>query len=324
MSLDVSVVIATYDRPDGLAATLKSCLAQTNALGLAGEIVVLDNHPTQSGRAVVEAIGAAGGWPIRHVTELTRNMSTLRNRGFSEARGRYLAFIDDDETADPDWLDALVGAARAADADIAVGPRLATFLAGAPPAYDPTGAGFVRDLHLPDGALIALTNAAGKPEYGLGTGNSLFDLPRCFPGGAGMMREAFGDAGGEDAELFVRLHREGRRIVWAARAVVTEAVPPHRTEVRYRLVRTLREAQHYVAIYRDGARRPMLTALELWAKGVIQIVAGALIAAATLEFGSDRRLTGRMLMANGLGKMKWAAPVGYIREPSAPVTPRSA
>ena len=130
------------------------------------------------------------------------------------------------------------------------------------------------------------------------------------------MREAFGDAGGEDAELFVRLHRRGRRIVWAARAFVTETVPPHRTTVAYRLTRTLREAQHYVSIYRDGARRPRLTALELWAKGVLQVTVGGLWAALTLEFLSNQRLSARILIANGLGKVRWAKPVGYIIEPA--------
>ena len=316
MSLDCSIVIATYDRPEGLAETLASCLAQANALGLTGEIVVLDNHPSQNGKPVAEAARGALPWPIRHVTELTRNMSTLRNRGFAEARGALLAFIDDDEVAAPDWLDQLVGALRASGAAIAVGPRLARFAAGAPPAWDPTGERFVRDLKLPDGALVDLTAPSGKPNYGLGTGNSLFDLAACFGDGEPAMREAFGDAGGEDAELFVRLHRKGRRIVWAARAFVTETVPAHRTAVPYRLTRTLREAQHYVAIYRDGAKRPRLTALELWAKGLLQIGVGGLWALATLEFLSNQRLSARILVANGLGKMRWAKPIGYINEPT--------
>ncbi len=317
MSLDLSVVIATYDRPERLGDTLRSILAQTNALGLTGEIIVLDNHPTQNGRPVAEAMGAAAvvaGWPIRCVEELTRNMATLRNRGFQEAKGEFLAFIDDDETAAPDWTDQLVGALRASGADIAVGPRLARFADGAPPPYDPSGLTFVRDLRLPDGALIGLTAASGKPRYGLGTGNSLFRLKTCFGDGEDAMREVFGDAGGEDAELFVRLHRRGRAIVWAARAVVTETVPTHRTQIRYRLLRTLREAQIYVAIYRDGARRPRLITLELRLKGLAQVLAGSLWAAVTLEFGSTRRLTGRRLIANGLGKLPGLRPVGYIQE----------
>lgn len=312
---DLSIAICTYDRPEGLAATLRSCLGQANALGLAIEIVVIDNHPSGSALAVVEAMAPGAVFPLRYVTELTRNMSTLRNRGFSESRGALVAMIDDDEVAAPDWLDQLVGALRAADADIAVGPRLATFQDG-PPAYDPTGAHFVRDLHLPDGALIPLTKPSGKPRYGLGTGNSLFDVTRCFPGGEAAMREAFGDAGGEDAELFVRLHRQGRRIVWAGKAFVTEAVAPHRTEVAYRLIRVRRETQHYVTIYLDGARQPGLAWATLMAKGLLQLAAGALLAAVTFEFGSRRRLAGRLLMEHGLGKLMWRRAVGYIAEPS--------
>jgi len=313
---DLTLAIATYDRPALLQLTLASCLAQDNSLGLSLEIVVVDNHPSGNGRAVVEALAEGAPWPLRYITDLTRNMSTLRNRGFSEARGTMVAFIDDDEVASPDWTDQLVSALRKADADIAVGPRLATFEQG-PPAYDPTGSQFARDLHLPDGALVVLTEASGKPRYGLGTGNSLFHVARCFPDGEPAMREAFGDAGGEDAELFVRLHRNGRRIVWAAKAFVTEAVAPHRTEVAYRLLRTRRETQHYVSIYIDAASRPGLAWAILMAKGVVQLVAGAALAVLTWEFGSQRRLAARLQMAHGLGKLSWKRPVGYISEPGS-------
>ena len=313
-SVDLSVVVATYDRPASLERTLQSCLAQANAMGLRIELVVVDNHPSQNAWPVVEALAARSPWPIRHVRELTRNMSTLRNRGFKVARGGLVAIIDDDEVAAPDWLDQLVGALRTTDADVAVGPRLARFEDGGPPAYDPQGRQFTRDLGLADGATIPLVTASGKPRYGLGTGNSLFDLGRCFPNGAPAMRTEFGDAGGEDAELFVRLHRQGRRIVWAAGARVTEAVAPHRTAAAYRLLRTRREAQHYVAIYVDASRRPGLTRTLLLAKGVAQVAVGALSALVTAEFGSERRVRARLLMAHGLGKLTAHRPVGFIAE----------
>ncbi len=312
---DVSIVVATYNRPALLAQTLASCQAQINRLGLAVEIVVVDNHPSRNGEPAARAAAAQGPLPLRYVAEPTRNMSILRNRGFAEAEGRYVAFIDDDEIADPDWLDELIGTARAAGAHIAVGPRLARFEGGAPPAYDPRGAQFTRDLHLADGAEIVLTTPAGKPRHGLGTGNSAFDKTLCFPQGEDAMRPEFGDAGGEDAELFVRLHRRGAKIVWAAKALVTETVPLHRTHIPYRLVRTRRETQHYVTIYLDGARRPRLTATILTCKGLVQLVLGAVLATATLEFGSKSRTAGRLLMAHGLGKLSWRTPIGYIKEP---------
>lgn len=314
-AFEVSILIATYDRPLSLKKTLQSVLDQRNRLGLTVEIVVTDNHPSGSGAAAVEAL-QGGAFPIRYVTDLTRNMSILRNRGFAEARGRLAALIDDDEVAAPDWLDELVAALRETGADIAVGPRLADFAGGAPPAYDPTGAQFMRDLHLPDRAEIVLTEASGKPRYGLGTGNSLFNLAACFPNGAEPMRPGFGDAGGEDAEMFARLHRDGRRLVWASKAFVTETVTPNRTTIAYRLIRTRRETQHYVAIYVDGARKPSQALAILTAKGLIQLVAGILLFVTTGEFLSQNRINGRLLIEHGLGKLLWRKSVGYIKEPT--------
>jgi succinoglycan biosynthesis protein ExoM len=315
-SIDLSIAIATYDRPQTLEHTLRSCLAQANRLGLAIEVVIIDNHPSASARGLVEALRSESPMALRYVTELTRNMSVLRNRGFAESRANLVAMIDDDEVADPAWTDELVGALRRTDADIAVGPRLAVFVDGAPPPYDPTGASFARDLGLADGAVIALTRPCGKPRYGLGTGNSLFRKDRCFGVGQLAMRPEFGDAGGEDAELFTRLYRQGRKIVWAANAIVTESVASHRTSASYRLIRTRREAQHYVAIYLDAARRPRLTWCNLMLKGVAQLTFGAALSMATLEFGSERRIRGRMLIEHGLGKLLRRRPVGYIAEPA--------
>ena len=311
--IDVTVAIATYDRPAGLAETLRSCLAQTNTLGLDVEILVVDNHPSESGRAVVGSL-ATGAAPIRYVTDLTRNMSTLRNRAFAEAGGEMVAFIDDDEVAAPDWLDQLVAALRETQADIAVGPRTARFADGAAPAYDPGGAYFVRDLKLADRSPIPLTAPSGKPRYGLGTGNSLFHMARCFAKGEAPMRESFGDAGGEDAELMARLHRNGHKIVWAAKAVVTETVEPRRTSIAYRMIRTRRETQHYVAIYLDGARDPILAWVVLMLKGATQVAAGLLLTVGTGEFLSKRRIQGRLLVEHGLGKLTWRRSVGYISE----------
>lgn len=312
-AFDVTVSIATYDRPEGLARTLESVLGQTNRLGLAYEILVTDNHPAGAGEAVVARLAANAAVPLRYQRDLTRNMSTLRNVGIKAARGAYVAFIDDDEFADPDWLDALMGAVRRTAADIAVGPRLAVFASGKAPAYDPTGAMFARDLDLPGDAVLDLLRADGKQRYGLGTGNSIFRAETCFRDPEPFSR-AYGDAGGEDAEFFIRQHRQGRRIVWAADARVTEIVFEHRTEVAYRLVRARRETQHYVAIYLANAPHPRRTWLKLMAKGALQTAAGFAIALLTGEFGSRERLRGRLLMAYGLGKLSWQNPVGYIDE----------
>ena len=45
---------------------------------------------------------------LRNVVETNRNPATRRNRAVSEATGEILAFIDDDATADPAWLQTAV------------------------------------------------------------------------------------------------------------------------------------------------------------------------------------------------------------------------
>lgn len=315
---DLTISIATYDRPLLLERCIRSCLAQENKLGLSYEILITDNHPSGNGLEAVEKIAPETDIPIRYQRELARNMSVLRNAGIHGARGELLAIIDDDEFADPDWLDELVGTLRRTGADIAVGPRFAIFAAGKPPAYDPKGQYFARDFHLPPDSVIKLVRSDGKPLIGLGTGNSVFRVDNCFRASqaAEPFSLAFGDAGGEDPELFIRLFREGRTLVWAAGARVTEIVPEHRTEIAYRLIRTKRETQIYVTIYLHYTHMPRLVWLQLMAKGLIQLTAGALIAFGTLEHLSKNRIRGRLLMAHGIGKLSWHQPVGFIDEPS--------
>jgi hypothetical protein len=84
--------------------------------------------------------------------------------------------------------------------------------------------------------------------------------------------------------------------------------------VAYRLVRARREAQHYVAIYLDVTPDPSKVRAILTAKGLAQVAAGFLLALVTFEFGSETRLGGRLMMAQGLGKLTLTRPVGYITE----------
>jgi succinoglycan biosynthesis protein ExoM len=146
-------------------------------------------------------------------------------------------------------------------------------------------------------------------------GNSLCRAATCFTD-EDPFDPAFGDAGGEDIEFFMRQHIQGRRLVWAPAARVTEVVPEHRTKVAYRLIRARRETQIYVSTYMAHARHPARIHRSMMVKGLIQAVVGAFFALVTLEFGSERRLAGRLLMTKGMGKLSWRKPVGYINETS--------
>ncbi|MFD5425041.1 glycosyltransferase [Streptomyces sp. NPDC127084] len=97
-----SVVVATRERPDRLAAALDSLLAQDHP---DFEIVVVDNAPvTDTTRELVTYKYADR---VRYAYEPVPGLAAAHNRGVATARGAVLAFTDDDVIADPHWLSAL-------------------------------------------------------------------------------------------------------------------------------------------------------------------------------------------------------------------------
>ena len=93
----VSVVMAAYNGAGLIEETLASLQAQTFT---DFEVIVVDDCSTDNTRDVVRA------WPDPRVrlVEMARNGGPVlaRNRGFAEARGRYIAALDHDDICRPD------------------------------------------------------------------------------------------------------------------------------------------------------------------------------------------------------------------------------
>lgn len=100
----ISALICTYNRCHLLAETIASLTAQS--LDPARyEIVVVDNASTDGTAAVVaECQRRFASHDIRLIHEESPGLSHARNAGFRAARGRYVAYLDDDALAVKDWL----------------------------------------------------------------------------------------------------------------------------------------------------------------------------------------------------------------------------
>jgi GT2 family glycosyltransferase len=112
MALDVSIVVPTRNRSTLLRLTLHSALRQQ---GVDLEVLVVDEASTDDTPAVLSALGDARVRVIRHDTP--QGVSTARNHGAGEARGEWLAFLDDDDLWAPDKLARQLHAAREARCD---------------------------------------------------------------------------------------------------------------------------------------------------------------------------------------------------------------
>jgi len=114
----ITVVICTRERPGALARCLDSLLAQAYP---DFRILVVDNAPVTGATAeVVRAAGRRG--PVEYLLEPKAGLSFARNAAVAAAPGEILAWIDDDEYADVNWLAEVARAlADHPDADVVSG-----------------------------------------------------------------------------------------------------------------------------------------------------------------------------------------------------------
>ena len=126
----ISVVICTHNRAALLRQTLASLVTQRLSQD-EWEVIVVDNASTDATPAVANAF--SGQLPIRRVVEPTLGLCHARNTGWREARGEYIAYLDDDTIAGENWLMTVRDVfARVPDAGMVGGPVAAIWTAPRP------------------------------------------------------------------------------------------------------------------------------------------------------------------------------------------------
>ncbi|MDG6249254.1 glycosyltransferase [Methanocalculus sp.] len=100
-NVQISVIICTYNRSNILSGSIESLMHQTADKEIF-EIIVVDNNSTDNTKEIVNQFRNAEN--LRYIFEPNQGLSHARNRGFREAKGEYVAYIDDDARADPDWI----------------------------------------------------------------------------------------------------------------------------------------------------------------------------------------------------------------------------
>ena len=301
--VEISVVIPCFDRLALLERTLRACFAQV-APGLAWEIVAADNHPDRLCRALVEQLAAQSPVPLRHVAAGMRNIAQARNLGVAASAGRLIAFVDDDEAPEPEWLAQLAACLARTGADASFGPKYPVW-EGAAPAWDPAGYFYTVDFGMDADAEIRPLDWWPPRGRGLGTGNSMVRRDRCLVG-ATPFDEVFGRSGGEDTRLFLGLAQQGRRYVWCPGARVHEFNEAARLTPRYMSGRLRRSALHSASVRRAISRRPWLTRAGTLAIGLAQtgVYGGLYLATRRAKWGVQ---IGKGLGKLGLGELEFLA-----------------
>jgi GT2 family glycosyltransferase len=277
----LTVVIATYNRPDQLGRLLASLGRQLRGND---ELLIAENGTPQPVKIPPSAP------PLKHVHEPRGGKCRSQNRAIAESHGEVVVLLDDDLTVTASYLDAV-------EQFFAAHPEFAAMAGRILPAEDPqakVGANWIYlDLPIFDrgdrvvevrgvlGANMAFRRSALDAV-------GLFD-ERLGPGAAGHE---------EETEMSQRLRRKGLRIGYAPEAVVYHEVDPRRAD-----------RERFIRISRERGRCRMLhethSALEVITKNAIAwtrlAIARSLRASLPRIAREERRLAVAHGMFDGLG-----------------------
>ena len=204
---EFSIVIPTFGRPDKLRACLEA-LTRLVYPRDRFEVVVVDDGGDVALEPVVAAVQGRVDVTLLRVPH--GGAAAARNRGAARARGRFLAFMDDDCAPAPDWLDKLERRFAPARASVMIGGRTINVL---------TGNVYSAASQLVMDAGYAHLN--GDPERAHFVAACNLAVPAEAFRGLGGFDESFVTS--EDRELCGRWESRGHRIIYAPEAIVYHA-----------------------------------------------------------------------------------------------------
>ncbi len=222
-SYHICVCICTYKRR-ALLSRLLMKLEEQQTDGLFNySVVIVDNDRAESARQIAELYTAQSKITIEYYVEPEQNIAMARNKAVENAKGDFIAFIDDDEFPDGDWLLNLFKAFHKYRADGVLGPVKPYFEIDPPP--------WIVKGKLCERKSFQTGTILRDARY-TRTGNVLLSK-QVFENRESRFDARFGKTGGEDCDFFRRMIQRGGLLVWCNKACVNEIVPAERLRRSY-------------------------------------------------------------------------------------------
>lgn len=229
----VAIGLCTFRRAS-LVQTLESLALQTGIGDVECCVIIADNDETQSALPLVKKSQIDHPLQLHYIHAPAFNISVARNALLETAQSLnadFLAMIDDDETASPDWVRHMLEEMSSTDSDVVVGKITAI--------YRSDTAAWLQKARPHDTAPVIQRDGRILNGY---SGNVMLRLSSPFLQGHRFNPE-LGQTGGEDDLFFRTMVRAGGKIGYAPEAVVLEEVPEARESLQYLLLRKFRAGQ---------------------------------------------------------------------------------
>jgi glycosyltransferase involved in cell wall biosynthesis len=290
-----SVLVPTFRRPESFARAARSVFAQAGAGAF--ELIAVDNSPEGSALDTFRALGSEAPIPFRWTHAPEPGVANARNAAVLLARGKFIAWLDDDEEAPPNWLAALIATRHATGAQSVFGPVAAS----APHAA--RHARFHERLYSRTGPAVS---GASARAYGIGNSlqpRAMFDAAPFDPN--------TNETGGEDDLLFASWAEAGATFAWAADAKVTEHLSADRTRLAHAIKRAFAYGQGPSETAWAQKRHLQLARhMSVGAAQAIVFGAAALVLAPLPHYA----LSMLDRAARGAGKVFWFSPQRFYGE----------
>ena len=250
---ELSIAVCTYNRVKMLEKCLQSLFVQSLPKNKC-EILVIDNNSSDTTVALVKRLQKKSKYPLRYFFEKRQGISHARNSAIKNAKGKYLAYLDDDEIAPAHWAKIILNCFERVRPipDAIGGPTFPRYPEGKTnyfPDERATTAYFGKSSDL-------LVNLSSKAEWGFGVGNSAFRLSslkkhKGFDTRLG--RKGKRIFTGEETELYTRMYAKGAVFWYEASMVAYHSIPYKRTTLSYQFRQGIDEGMSYALM--DGLKR---------------------------------------------------------------------
>ncbi|MFA6240244.1 MAG: glycosyltransferase family A protein [Candidatus Hydrogenedentales bacterium] len=222
--IDISVIVCTYNRAALLYRAVESLFHLNTANAFVHEIVVIDDASTDDTPAILKGLQARTTAPLRVARATGAGIAAARNCGVLEAKGDFVAFFDDDQLADPNWLLELWQTRLATGAACVGGARVLDL-----PAHERAAMPSIIRLYLGEIPIEKAPRPCGRADL-LCTGTVLIERPVFAR--VGGFDESLTE-GGEDTEFFMRVRAAGLQTWYTPRSLARHIIPSYRREAPY-------------------------------------------------------------------------------------------
>jgi glycosyltransferase involved in cell wall biosynthesis len=235
--LDFTVAIPTYNGANRLPLVLEKLRSQINTENISWEVIIVDNNSSDNTSKIVQDYQSRFSEfvSIRYLFEPQQGAAFARLKAIKEAKGTYIAFLDDDVLPEKNWIYAAYSFCQAHPQAGAVGGQIhGDFEVEPPPEYKRVYPFLsIREhgskprlfepnkLNLPTTASLVISKKAGN------------ESAPARPTLIGRIGKSM--LGAEDYELLLYIHKNNWEIWYNPDMESYHKIPAHRLEKDYLL-----------------------------------------------------------------------------------------